>query len=160
MTKLIFAVYKFSANTEGPVNGWFLGLPQRMAPYLLLTFEGLFPAVGPVERLYEPAADDSQNGARQQLDDDTVDPEVNVVQQLVVFLSHPTHPHMIQDNKFAFLQNHRRLYLEHEVRRNANYQRQRVADTNRQVTSSVGAEDMASLWKPETIIGKHQRGVK
>jgi len=128
-----------------------------MAPYWnresLLTFECPFPAVGLVERLYEPAADDGQNSTRQQLDDDTVDPEVNKVQHLVVFLGHPAHPHMIQDNHFVILQHHRRLYLEHEVRRNADYQRQRVADTNRQATSPVGTEDMASLWKPETIIG-------
>jgi len=138
-----------------------LGLPQRMAPYWniesLLTFEGPFPAVGLVERLYEPAADDSQYGTRQQLDDDTVDPEVDIVQQLVVFPGHPTHSHMIQDNQFVILPHHRRLYLEHEVCRNTNYQRQRVADTNRQVTSSVGTEDMASLWKPETIIGISKR---
>lgn len=138
-----------------------LGLSQRMAPYWniesLLTFEDPFPAVGFVECLYEPAADDGQNSTRQQLDDDTVDPEVNIIQQLVVLLGHPAHPHMIQDNHFVILNHHRRLYLEHEVCRNANYQRQRVADTNRQVTSPVGTEDTTSLRKPETIIGISKR---
>jgi hypothetical protein len=49
------------------------------------------------------------------------------------------------------------MYLEHEVRRDADDQWQCVADANRQITSPVGTEDVASLWKPETISGTSER---
>ena len=126
---------------------------RREGRWSLLTFKGLFSSVGLVERLDEPAADDGEDDARQQLDDDAVDPEVDVVQQLVVLQRHPAEPHVVQNKHLIILAHHRRLYLEHEVRWDANYQGQGIADAYRQVAPSVGTQDMASLWKPETIRG-------
>jgi hypothetical protein len=59
----------------------------------------------------------------------------------------------MQNNHFIILEHHRRLYFEREVRWDADYQGQDVANAYRHVTSPVGTEDVASLGEPETIRG-------